>query len=301
LLADKAELVECDEGVVRSASVSIPVPTVVRLRYMVRVPRRAVAAVSRRAVFARDEYRCQYCGARADSIDHVLPRSRGGSHVWENLAAACRELHELDPLAVVGAVPEVWWLQPDDAAIVLGSRQTPDLVDSEACARLGLTIVRRRSGGGAVLVVPDQLVWIDIIAPAGVAPDDVRGSMVWAGEMWGRALAPDIGESGALSVHAGPMMATAWSDLVCFAGLGPGEVLLDGRKLVGLSQRRTRNGIRIQGTLYTSPPGIDITALLRAPKPAARPPEIATLAVDPATVAARLAAALGAWHRRRPD
>jgi 5-methylcytosine-specific restriction endonuclease McrA len=90
LLSEKAELVECDDAVVRSANVSIPVPTVVRLRYMVRVPRRAVAAVSRRAVFARDEYRCQYCGARADSIDHVVPRSRGGSHVWENLAAACR-------------------------------------------------------------------------------------------------------------------------------------------------------------------------------------------------------------------
>ena len=90
LLADKAELVECDEGVVRSATVSLPVPTVVRLRYMVRVPRRAVAAVSRRAVFARDDYRCQYCGSAADSIDHVLPRSRGGEHSWENVAAACR-------------------------------------------------------------------------------------------------------------------------------------------------------------------------------------------------------------------
>jgi 5-methylcytosine-specific restriction endonuclease McrA len=90
LLADKAELVEADDAVMRSATLTMPAPTVVRLRYMVRVPRRAVAAVSRRAVFARDEYRCQYCGARADSIDHVVPRSRGGSHVWENLAAACR-------------------------------------------------------------------------------------------------------------------------------------------------------------------------------------------------------------------
>ena len=90
LLADKAELVECDEGVVHSASVSIPVPAVVRLRYMVRVPRRAVAAVSRRAVFARDEYRCQYCGDAAESIDHVIPRSRGGEHCWENVVAACR-------------------------------------------------------------------------------------------------------------------------------------------------------------------------------------------------------------------
>lgn len=90
LLAEKAEIVESDEGVIRSENLAIPAPAVVRLRYMVRVPRRAVAAVSRRAVFVRDEYRCQYCGARADSIDHVVPRSRGGTHVWENLAAACR-------------------------------------------------------------------------------------------------------------------------------------------------------------------------------------------------------------------
>ena len=53
-------------------------------------PRRRVASVSRRAVFARDDYRCQYCGDSADSIDHVVPRSRGGSDEWDNLAAACR-------------------------------------------------------------------------------------------------------------------------------------------------------------------------------------------------------------------
>jgi 5-methylcytosine-specific restriction endonuclease McrA len=46
--------------------------------------------LSRRAVFARDDHRCQYCGALADSIDHVMPRSRGGAHAWENVAAACR-------------------------------------------------------------------------------------------------------------------------------------------------------------------------------------------------------------------
>jgi len=91
LLDEKAEMVECDESeVLRSELLSLPSPTVVRLRYMVKAPRRVAAAVSRRAVFARDEYRCQYCGNRADSIDHVLPRSRGGAHVWENLAAACR-------------------------------------------------------------------------------------------------------------------------------------------------------------------------------------------------------------------
>ena len=57
---------------------------------MVKVPYHRRTALSRRAVFARDNHRCQYCGAEADSIDHVMPRSRGGEHVWENVAAACR-------------------------------------------------------------------------------------------------------------------------------------------------------------------------------------------------------------------
>ena len=90
LIEEKAELIEADDGVVRSASITMAVPAVIRLRYMVRAPRRRMAAVSRRAVFARDDYRCQYCGSQADSIDHVVPRSRGGRDVWDNLAAACR-------------------------------------------------------------------------------------------------------------------------------------------------------------------------------------------------------------------
>ncbi|MDJ0770221.1 MAG: HNH endonuclease [Ilumatobacter sp.] len=90
VIDEKAELIEPAEGVIRSESLTLPSPAVIRLRYMVKAPRRRMAVVSRRAVFARDEYRCQYCGSRADSIDHVVPRSRGGHDVWENLAAACR-------------------------------------------------------------------------------------------------------------------------------------------------------------------------------------------------------------------
>jgi 5-methylcytosine-specific restriction endonuclease McrA len=60
------------------------------LRYVVKVPYHRRTALSRRAIFARDEHRCQYCGGFADSIDHVMPRSRGGLHVWDNVAAACR-------------------------------------------------------------------------------------------------------------------------------------------------------------------------------------------------------------------
>ena len=70
----------------------------IRLRYMVKVPYGRRAALSRRGVFARDDYRCQYCGGVADSIDHVVPRSRGGRHEWENVAAACRpcNVHKRD-------------------------------------------------------------------------------------------------------------------------------------------------------------------------------------------------------------
>lgn len=90
VLDDKAELVESDGTHLRSENLAVPNPLVIRLRYMVKVPYRRSTSVSRRGVFARDDFRCQYCGSPADSIDHVLPRSRGGTHVWENVAAACR-------------------------------------------------------------------------------------------------------------------------------------------------------------------------------------------------------------------
>ena len=91
VLEDKADLVEEEPDVaVHSASLVVPVPLVVRLRYLVKVPYHRRTSLSRRAVFARDGHRCQYCGDPADSIDHVVPRSRGGAHEWENVAAACR-------------------------------------------------------------------------------------------------------------------------------------------------------------------------------------------------------------------
>ena len=90
VLAEKADLVEGDGHLLHSASLCVPCPSVIRLRYMVKVPFVRRAALSRRAIFARDDHRCQYCGERADSIDHVVPRSKGGPHTWENVAAACR-------------------------------------------------------------------------------------------------------------------------------------------------------------------------------------------------------------------
>ncbi|HEX9891415.1 MAG TPA: HNH endonuclease [Actinomycetota bacterium] len=90
VLKEKAEILESNGAVFRSEHVSIPAPSVVRLSYFVKVPYRARASLTRRAVFARDEWKCQYCGAPAENVDHVIPRSKGGEHTWENVVAACR-------------------------------------------------------------------------------------------------------------------------------------------------------------------------------------------------------------------
>ena len=90
LLSDKAELVTESGFTLHSERLAVPVPSVLRLRTFVAIPFRRRVAVSRRAVMARDGGRCQYCGVRAESIDHVVPRSRGGEHAWENVVAACR-------------------------------------------------------------------------------------------------------------------------------------------------------------------------------------------------------------------
>lgn len=90
VLAEKADVLHDTGAVMRSERLRVPIPSVIRLRYFVRVPYRRRASLNRRAVFARDGSRCQYCSAPADSIDHVVPRSRGGQHVWENVVAACR-------------------------------------------------------------------------------------------------------------------------------------------------------------------------------------------------------------------
>jgi 5-methylcytosine-specific restriction endonuclease McrA len=88
VLADKADIVE-QAGVWHSASASVAVPAVIRLRHYVRVPYRARAPLTRSGLMSRDGRRCQYCGERATTVDHVMPRSRGGRHRWENVVAAC--------------------------------------------------------------------------------------------------------------------------------------------------------------------------------------------------------------------
>lgn len=99
LLKEKAEIIEAAEAELRSQHLTMPMPLVIRLVYYVRIPYRVSLPVTRRTVLARDHYTCQYCGKqppRRDlTVDHILPRSRGGRTVWENVVTACQRCNGL--------------------------------------------------------------------------------------------------------------------------------------------------------------------------------------------------------------
>ncbi|HEX2192237.1 MAG TPA: hypothetical protein VHH09_03510 [Acidimicrobiales bacterium] len=179
---------------------------------------------------------------------------------WRGTAAEAHgEAWPPDPVLSVRVV------EVTGRAVVLGSTQRDDVVDAGAAAAAGLDVVRRRSGGGAVLVGPGELVWVDAFVPSGdpLWAADVGHAAHWLGSAWVGALAACGVEA---SWHGGGLVAAPWSRLVCFAGLGPGEVCVGRAKVVGVSQRRTR-----EGALFSS------AALLRW-DPAAL---LAVLALDP--------------------
>jgi 5-methylcytosine-specific restriction endonuclease McrA len=91
LLKEKAEVVERSEWNLHSASQTIARPVVIRLVTYVRIPRDTHRRkITRRAVFARDDWTCQYCGSRSNlTVDHVIPRSKGGGSSWDNIVASC--------------------------------------------------------------------------------------------------------------------------------------------------------------------------------------------------------------------
>lgn len=137
-------------------------------------------------------------------------------------------------------------LRASAPALVVGSNQSEAVFDPAAIAAAGLEVARRRSGGSAVIVGPGEVLWVDFVLPAGdrLADADVGRAAWWVGEVWAGALST-AGVADDAEVWKGPMRRTAWSDAVCFAGLGAGEVTIGARKVVGVAQRR-----RIGATLF---------------------------------------------------
>ena len=159
------------------------------------------------------------------------------------------------------------WKRP---AVVIGSAQPSADFDEERLFAAGLELVRRRSGGGAVLVAPSSQVWLDVFVPSGdeLAEADVGRSFYWLGEIFAEAirkvLSP-LAEAPAVTVHRGPAMKTPLSKALCYAGLGAGEVSVAGRKVVGMSQRRERSGAWIHSMALLGHDGASLAELLSGP------------------------------------
>ncbi len=142
VLTGKAAVLQSDDAApIRSASLELDRPSVIILTRYVKPPRNRRVMLSRRGVLRRDGYLCAYCGAHATTIDHVLPRSRGGQNTWTNLVACCRSCNcrkgNRTPeemrwtLRITPAPPRVgrFWLREMDEP---AAEWRPFLVGSEA-------------------------------------------------------------------------------------------------------------------------------------------------------------------------
>jgi 5-methylcytosine-specific restriction endonuclease McrA len=91
MIQGKAEMLENGKGFIHSAYDTFPIPSVIKLDFFVKRTRRTEQKLTRFGVFHRDNYICQYCGKAEKqlTIDHIVPRSRGGEHTWENTTTAC--------------------------------------------------------------------------------------------------------------------------------------------------------------------------------------------------------------------
>lgn len=178
----------------------------------------------------------------------------------KNLTGSTAEFHAR-PVPEDLTEAETWLFMPDSRSLVLGSAQQESIADSDVAARADVMVAKRRSGGGAVYVDPARCLWVDVVVPPHDKrwSDDVREATYWLGETWQRALGR-IGVD--TQLYRGGMEQTPWGRLVCFAALGPGEVLVGDRKLVGISQRRSRVGVRFQCIAYDRWDAADVLGLL---------------------------------------
>jgi lipoate-protein ligase A len=139
----------------------------------------------------------------------------------------------------------------DRPTVVLGSTQRAETISAEQAVASGVEVVRRRGGGGAVLLQPGDHLWLEAWIPRDdpLWEADVVAAAQWAGAWWYDALAK-LG-AGACVVHQGRSEPGPHGALVCFSGRGPGEVFHGGRKVMGLSQWRSREGSLFHTCAYT--------------------------------------------------
>ena len=131
LLSNKINVIKKSNLELRSESSTITIPKVAALNYYVKAPYARRVALNRENIFIRDKYVCQYCGNQAESIDHIIPKSKGGEHEWQNVVACCKKcnlikadklLHEthLNLKKAPGNPKENFWIKT-----IVGSNPDP--------------------------------------------------------------------------------------------------------------------------------------------------------------------------------
>jgi lipoate-protein ligase A len=171
---------------------------------------------------------------------------------------AVEELYDYDVLRALTS-PTMMIVRPSEPTFVLGGSQSLDVLDDQRRSRVALR--RRRGGGGIVLLQPDD-VWIDWWLPADDErwSPDVHVTSHRVGEWWRQVLVERL--AGAVEVHEGALAGDPAWRVACFAGRGPGEVFVDDRKAVGVTQWRVREGVFVSTVLpaHPSSPLLDVMA-----------------------------------------
>lgn len=215
-------------------------------------------------------------------------------------SGSAQSFHGQDPDPGTGH--QLWVHTAATPALILGSTQPDELIHRDRATQDGIEVCRRRSGGGLVYLDPTTDCWVDAIIPADspLWDADVGRAFHWIGQAWAATIDEALGPGGPALVHRGGNR-SGGSDrpLWCFSGLGHGEVTVGASKVVGLSQRRTRDWVRLQTLVIGRWPGrrllpyldldvaragrrvdpdsIDPTSVRAGPPPGIRLPDPATL------------------------
>jgi len=187
----------------------------------------------------------------------------GGSFRW----VACQ-----GPVGALFSIPsraqrEVQLVVPDARAVVLGST-TPDAAfPLPLLTSRGYQVARRTSGGGAVIVTPVDQVWLNVhlLREDPLVVDDIGRSFFWLGELLADVISDLVGQGVPVEVVRTRNVASELSRLVCFGGLGFGEVLVAGKKVMGLAQRRTRAQVTYHVAVLINDRQSDLLGLLGNP------------------------------------
>ncbi len=201
----------------------------------------------------------------------TTPLMEWGRHDWTGTAA---DFHAME----LPAERALWWCQVQDPTVILGSTQTVDDVDQNIAVESGLLVSRRRSGGGAVFVHPTDSVWVDITISRNdpLWKDDVVQSMLWLGDLFVAALSSWV----QAQVYRDSFSTGVDGRVVCFASSSPGEVFVGTDKLVGISQRRSRDGARFQCVLYRQWQPAEWSHVLASPDVRSRVADIPVATLD---------------------